>query len=82
MARGARGADPFPLGGSAGPGLTVPGGAPAPPSNVPQADVRWGKCPACGFRFAMGEVESVTCPNCRAQLSRDETGALTAAAQS
>jgi hypothetical protein len=29
----------------------------------------------------MGEVESVTCPNCRAQLSRDETGALTVAVQ-
>jgi DNA-directed RNA polymerase subunit RPC12/RpoP len=87
MARGgSRATDPFSLGGAAagpaaGLGLTVPGGAPVPPSNAPQADIRWGKCPACGFRFAMGEIESVTCPNCRAALSRDATGALIYAPQ-
>jgi len=76
---GAPATDPYSLGGRpGGSGLTVPGGAPVPPSNTPPADVNWATCPACSFRFAVGEVEQVTCPNCRARLSRDEIGAWSA----
>lgn len=83
VARGGAGGggDPYAIGGRPGaPGLTVPGGAPLPPSNSPPTDVNWATCPSCSFRFAMGEVDQVTCPNCRAQLSRDETGSLIASA--
>lgn len=77
VARGGNASDPL-AAGMTGSGLTVPGGAPAPrpPATQPPSDVRWGACPSCGYRFAMGEVDEVTCPNCRAQLVRDETGVL------
>ena len=76
---GAAGGDPYSIGARpAGSGLTVPSGTPVPPSDAPPADINWATCPSCSFRFAMGGVDQVTCPNCRAQLSRDETGSLTA----
>lgn len=63
--------------------LTGPGAGPGagPPPGGSQtakeaAGVRWATCPACGYRFAMGEVDTVTCPNCRAQLDRANGGAL------
>jgi DNA-directed RNA polymerase subunit RPC12/RpoP len=54
--------------------LSVPGQRPAAPSPDPQSGVRWEQCPRCDHRFAMGEVERVTCPNCRAELSASESG--------
>jgi DNA-directed RNA polymerase subunit RPC12/RpoP len=55
-------------------GLTVPGGRPSPRQGPDgpdgsQAGISWGTCPECSFRFVMGEVETVTCPNCRAELA-------------
>lgn len=56
-------------------GLSVPGGPGAnPPPVGPPHGVRWERCPACSYRFAMGEVDRVTCPNCRAELSATEGG--------
>lgn len=79
---GAAAPDPYSLGGrpQGGSGLTVPGGSPLPPASPAPADIKWATCPSCSFRFAMGEVDQVTCPNCRAQLSRDENGVLSASA--
>ena len=80
VARGGAGADPYSIGGqgaAAASRLTVPGGAPAPSMPPVPSDVRWGVCPACTYRFASGEVEAVTCPNCRAALTRSPEGALT-----
>lgn len=57
-------------------GLSVPGGAPAPAPAAPgpDPDVRWERCPSCTYRFAMGEVDKVTCPNCGTDLEVTETG--------
>lgn len=53
-------------------GITVPGGvSPPPPPPPPDADIRWERCPACSYRFAMGETERIVCPNCRATLEID-----------
>lgn len=52
-------------------GLQVPGAAPAGPGPAPRANdrpTRWEKCPACLFRFAIGDVERVTCPSCGVAL--------------
>lgn len=58
--------------------LTVPGGrppgTPPPPPEQDNEAIKWGTCPACSWRFAMGEVEQVTCPNCRAALSATPEG--------
>jgi DNA-directed RNA polymerase subunit RPC12/RpoP len=77
VVRAARSADAYDLG-----GLTVPGGAPrsAPAPAPDPPGVRWVSCPACGYRFAMGDVDRVTCPNCRAALDRSPDGALRASA--
>jgi predicted RNA-binding Zn-ribbon protein involved in translation (DUF1610 family) len=79
VARGAAGAPgAYPLGGTPGPGLTVPGGVPAPSRPAgPEPEVNWATCPSCAFRFAIGEVERVTCPNCRVSLDRSPEGELT-----
>lgn len=55
-------------------GISVPGGAPpaAPPTG--DANVRWERCPSCVYRFAMGEVERVTCPSCGTELEVTESG--------
>lgn len=52
-------------------GLTVPGGAPAPAPRPegPDPTVAWSHCPSCGFRFAMGPVEEVVCPNCETRCA-------------
>jgi Zn finger protein HypA/HybF involved in hydrogenase expression len=42
--------------------------SPAPPSGAPAPGVTWIVCPSCSYRFAMGEREHVTCPNCRLEL--------------
>lgn len=69
VVRGAAGAAPFGMA-QGGSGLTLPGGAPAPTSIPPaqQAGVNWVVCGACSYRFAIGIVEKVTCPNCRADV--------------
>jgi DNA-directed RNA polymerase subunit RPC12/RpoP len=78
VAKGGAAADPFSIADNpAASGLTVPGGAPVPaPPPGPPVDIRWGVCPSCGHRFAMGEVERITCPNCRAELASSPDGAL------
>lgn len=50
-------------------GLTIPGGMPpaSGPPPGPDPSVRWAECPSCSYRFAMGEVERVRCPNCEAE---------------
>jgi Zn finger protein HypA/HybF involved in hydrogenase expression len=58
-------------------GLTVPGGRPpasASPPDEAQEGINWGTCPSCSFRFAMGEIETVTCPSCRAELASTPEG--------
>lgn len=67
--RQAPGGSPFGMA-PGGSGLTLPGGAPAPASKQPgeQAGVNWIVCGACSYRFAIGVVEKVTCPNCRADV--------------
>ena len=44
------------------------GGGPAdasrPPAPGDPAPVDWVVCPACSYRFAVGEVEQVPCPTC------------------
>ncbi|MBI4728600.1 MAG: hypothetical protein HY775_03755 [Acidobacteria bacterium] len=63
-----RGAGPRDVG-----GLTVPGGMP-PPAPRPDPSIRWASCPACSWRFAIGEVPEVTCPSCRAHLEVTAAG--------
>lgn len=48
----------------------------APPSE-PAAGIRWTKCPQCSYRFAVGEIPSVPCPACSANLSIDQNGVAT-----
>ena len=74
---GGRPADPYAVGGNVS-GLTVPGGMPATgaPPATDTTPANWGRCPSCSHRFAMGEVDKVTCPNCRAELQRAEGGEL------
>jgi predicted RNA-binding Zn-ribbon protein involved in translation (DUF1610 family) len=74
VVRGASGADPL-AGAPGGPGLTLPGGGPAPPARLdgPSVDIDWMRCQTCSFRFAIGSVEKVTCPNCGAELERPES---------
>lgn len=82
VARGGGAGQPYTIGGAQAPGLTVPGGAPAPPRpSGPEPEVNWAQCPACGFRFAIGEVEHLTCPNCRVELDRSPEGVLTQSAR-
>lgn len=74
---------PYTIGGSATSGLTIPGGAPPqrhPGPSEPTPSANWAECPACAFRFAIGEVSRVTCPNCRVELDRSPDGALRQAA--
>ena len=61
-----------------GPTLDLPdlGRAASPPSE-PAAGIRWTKCPQCSYRFAVGEVPSVACPSCSANLSINEDGVAT-----
>ena len=80
VARGGVAPDPYSISGAApasASGLTVPGGGPAPVAPPePPTDIHWGTCPACRYKFATGEVEAVTCPNCRASLVRSPDGKL------
>jgi predicted RNA-binding Zn-ribbon protein involved in translation (DUF1610 family) len=48
-------------------------GASAP--QEPAAGVHWIRCPACAYRFAVGEVEEVSCPSCSTivQVTEDAT---------
>jgi DNA-directed RNA polymerase subunit RPC12/RpoP len=80
VARGGAVQDPFSIGGPVADrsGLTVPGGGPMPPApSGPPIEIRWGRCPACSHRFAMGEADQITCPNCRASLELAADGSLT-----
>lgn len=45
------------------------GGAPAPEG---PSSVRWLRCPDCAYRFAVGEVQEVSCPSCGRSI--DEIG--------
>lgn len=75
---GAAQASPYTIGASPTPGLTIPGGAPPQPGpSEPLPSANWAECPACAFRFAIGEVSQLTCPNCRVELDRSPDGALT-----
>ena len=71
-----RGAPAQPQPGYGVPDLTVPGGMPPRPGPPPADDpsIRWIACPECSWRFAIGSAESVICPNCRRNLTVDETG--------
>lgn len=64
-------ANPYDVGGLSVPGGTMP--PPAPPPG-PEPSVDWSVCPECRWRFAHGETEQVTCPNCRATLERTPDG--------
>jgi hypothetical protein len=61
-----------------GSGLTLPGGMQAPASRPagPPAAVDWITCGACRYRFAIGLVEKVTCPNCGTDVERPESAQL------
>jgi DNA-directed RNA polymerase subunit RPC12/RpoP len=50
-------------------------GASAPPEPAP--GVQWVRCPACSYRFAVGEMEEVSCPSCSTtiELTPQATGA-------
>ena len=76
--RGAAGSDPYGMGAGAS-GLTLPGGAPAPatrPPGGPAPSVEWVSCDSCSYRFAIGTVEKVTCPNCGAEVDLPEDARL------
>ena len=47
-------------------------GASVPPEPAP--GVRWVRCPACSYRFAVGEVENVSCPSCSAPVEAAAQG--------
>lgn len=51
-------------------GLSTP--APPPAPGEPAPGVSWVVCPACSWRFAVGEVERVSCPTCAAELTVSE----------
>lgn len=74
VVRDADGADaPANVGGyQAAPGVGG-AGAPPPPPPPPKPDAPMPKiaCPECGFTFIIGQVASVNCPNCSAEV---ETG--------
>ena len=59
--------------GGLGGGLTGTGGLgtrPAPPEpEGPPPGIEWIKCPACTYRFVVGEVETVPCPSCGRTLA-------------
>ncbi|MFA5891501.1 MAG: hypothetical protein WDA27_11230 [Actinomycetota bacterium] len=69
------------VGGTApqGPALDLPDLGRTTPASPPEQTpgVRWTACPQCSYRFAVGEVASVTCPACSAGLSIDDQGAAT-----
>jgi len=50
-------------------------GASAP--SEPPPGVQWVRCPACSYRFAVGEMEEVSCPSCSTtvDLAKQGTGA-------
>ena len=82
VARGGAAPDPFSISGAApSAGLTVPGGTlPLQQQQTPGPEANWAVCPSCAFRFAIGEVERVTCPNCRATLDRAPDGSVSVSA--
>jgi DNA-directed RNA polymerase subunit RPC12/RpoP len=45
------------------------------PADEPAPGVRWIRCPSCSYRFAIGEVENVTCPSCSSDIDVTETDA-------
>lgn len=51
----------------------APGGQgappPTPPPPPPEQPMPKIDCPECGFRFIVGLVPRVTCPNCMAEVS-------------
>ena len=63
---------PAPMGGyQTAPGA-VPGGAPPrqqPPPPRPEEPMPKMDCPECGFNFIIGNVATVTCPMCSAEVS-------------
>jgi DNA-directed RNA polymerase subunit RPC12/RpoP len=53
------------------PGVAPPGGAPPrqPPPPKPETPMPKIDCPECGFNFIVGNVATVTCPMCSAEVS-------------
>ncbi|HWB88457.1 MAG TPA: hypothetical protein VG872_04535 [Acidimicrobiia bacterium] len=49
------------------PGAT--GAAPPPPQPRQEPPMPRIECPECGFNFIIGNVATVTCPNCSAEVS-------------
>jgi len=47
-------------------------GATVPPE--PAAGVTWVRCPSCSYRFAVGEMEEVSCPSCSTAINLAEQG--------
>lgn len=41
----------------------------------PPPGVRWVRCPACSYRFAVGEVEKVSCPSCGTTVEQAQEAA-------
>jgi DNA-directed RNA polymerase subunit RPC12/RpoP len=74
------GPEPYDLGSLGGIGAATPpvfGAGPAPQRTAPGEPapvVTWTECPSCGYRFAMGSVEQVVCPNCETKLEVTEAG--------
>ena len=50
------------------PGIQTPG-PPIPPPPQPEAASPRVSCPECSFSFIVGLVQTVICPNCRAEVS-------------
>jgi ribosomal protein S27E len=52
------------------PGVVPPGGAPPrqQPPPKPEAPMPKVDCPECGFNFIVGNVATVTCPMCSAEV--------------
>ena len=52
------------------PGVMPPGGAPPPQQPPPKPETPMPKidCPECGFNFIVGNVATVTCPMCSAEV--------------
>lgn len=71
----------------AAPAATSPFGVPdlggfqpqTPASDQTDPAISWVQCPSCRYRFAVGEVDAVSCPTCAASLSVNEDGSVVVA---
>jgi DNA-directed RNA polymerase subunit RPC12/RpoP len=44
----------------------------APPPRPPDPPSPRITCPQCSFKFIVGDIEVATCPNCGAEVSKEE----------